>query len=115
VGKEEDIVYRMERRLNWISQISTPDQLREEIVKVLKTPPTVCKDVNVSITEPLFGETIEKQGVVIKQYALVIAEIVCDNEKYEAHIRTHVIEANRARVFFDLDVSHVIKATTSTQ
>jgi len=111
VGKEEDVVYRIERRLNWISQISTPDQLNEEIIRILKEPPKVCNDVEVHIGEPLFGEVIEKKGVVIRQYAIVIAEITCDGNKYEAHVRTHVIEVNGSRVFFDLDVSHVIKAT----
>jgi len=108
VSEKED---RIEHRLNWVSTISTPDQLRREIISILKAPPTLCNNVEVNVSEPLSGEVIGKQGVIIKQYALVIAEITCDNEKYEAHFKSHVFEVSGVKIFFDLDLNYITKIT----
>jgi hypothetical protein len=110
VSEKED---RIEHRLNWVSIISTPDQLRREIISILKAPPTLCNNVEVNVSEPLGGEVIGMQGVIIKQYALVIAEITCDNEKYEAHFKSHVFEVSGGRILFDLDLNYVTKMTVS--
>jgi sugar-specific transcriptional regulator TrmB len=112
VSKKENIIDRIERRLSWVSTVSTPEQLREEIISFLKAQPAVCISVDVSVGEPLNGDVIEKNGVLIRQDALIIVEIICDGEKYEAHFRSHVLEAG-VRIFFDLDLRHVMEITSS--
>ena len=98
---------RIETRLNWVSSISTPDQLRREIISFLKAQPRLCNDVEVHIEEPLGGVSFEKQGVVIRKHVLIIAEIICDKERYEVHFKSNVFEVSGIKIFYDIDVGIV--------
>jgi predicted metal-dependent RNase len=111
-GSEKATRKRIVSRLSWVSSISTPSRLLSEIVEVLKSPPPLCNELEVRLSNLYtFNETVI-EGVKISRNSLIIADILCDGKRYEAHFTCTVISIGNTRILYDVDLRFVARAST---
>jgi hypothetical protein len=113
VGCEKNIKKRIENRLSWISTITTPSKLLEEIIEVLKSPPPLCKELDVHLSKIYkFNETVI-EGVKINRNSLLIADILCDGKRFEAHFISTVISIGDTLILYNVYLRFIARALTS--